>query len=68
MKKIFDVKGMHCKSCEMLIKDSLEEASGVKGADVSHIKGTVKVDFDDSKISEDKIRQIIKENGYEVLK
>lgn len=68
LKKTFDVKGMHCKSCEMLIKDSLGEAEGVRKAEASHAKGFVKVDFDETKISEDKIRSMIKKEGYEVAK
>ena len=68
MKKNFKVNGMHCASCEMLVKDSLDEADGVKKAEASYAKGTVSVEFDEAKISEDKIRTIIKKEGYEVLK
>jgi copper chaperone CopZ len=52
----------------MLIKDSLGEAEGVRKAEASHAKGFVKVDFDEARISEDKIRSIIKKEGYEVAK
>jgi copper chaperone CopZ len=68
MKKMFDVKGMHCKSCEILIKDSLEEAGGVRDVVASHAKGFVKVDFDESKISQEKLMLIIRNEGYEVAK
>ncbi len=68
MKRKFDVNGMHCKSCEMLIKDSLEEADGVRNVTVSHAKGFVNVEFDESKISEEKIMSIIRNEGYEVAK
>jgi copper chaperone CopZ len=68
MKKIFRAKGMHCHSCEMLVKDSLEEADGVRSAKASYEKGTVEVDFDESKINDEKIREIITNEGYEVLK
>ena len=63
----YNVKGMHCKSCEMLIKDSLEEMDGVQNVDVSHEKGYVKVTFDDKKLKEDKIKSAIKNEGYEVI-
>jgi len=67
MKKIIvNVKSMHCKSCEMLIKESLEESDGVKNVEVSHEKGTAKVVFDESKINEEKIKRIINNEGYEV--
>jgi copper chaperone CopZ len=68
MKKDFVVKGMHCKSCEMLIEDSLEEQDGVNSVQASHAKGFVSVDFDESKISEEKIKSVIKAEGYEVSK
>jgi copper chaperone len=68
LKKIFDVKGMHCNSCEILIKDSLSEVDGVKHVKVSHAKGTLTVKFDEAKVSEDQIMSIIRKEGYEVLK
>ncbi len=67
MKKTFKVKGMHCPSCEMLVKDSLEDEEGINNAELSHKKGTAMVDFDDSKIDENKIKSIIKDEGYEVM-
>jgi copper chaperone len=56
------INGMHCPSCEMLIKDSLDDV-GVK-AEVSHKSNSANVEFDEKKISIDKIKSIIKENGY----
>ena len=59
-------KGMHCPSCEILVKDSLEESEGVNKADVNHKSGEVKVNFNESKIKESKIKEIINKEGYEV--
>ena len=67
MKKIFNVKGMHCNSCEIMIKDSLSEVNGVKHVKASHAKGTVMVKFDEAKVSEDQIMSIIRKEGYDVL-
>jgi len=58
-------KGMHCPSCEMLVKDSLEDLDGVEKAEADFKSGIVSVDFDDSKIGLDKIKSIIKEEGYD---
>ena len=63
--KEFKVKGMHCKSCEMLINDSLEDL-GVNSVTSSHEKGRVKGDLKENKINEDKIIEVIKEEGYKV--
>lgn len=65
MKTFFlKVKGMHCKSCEMLVQDSLEEI-GV-GTEASHEKGEIKVTFDETKTSLNEIEKIIEKEGYRV--
>jgi copper chaperone CopZ len=67
MKKIkLKVKGMHCKSCEMLIKDSLSELKGVSDTRVDHKQGYVIVEFDENMASIADIKKIIKNEGYEV--
>ena len=65
MKKIqLKIKGMHCASCEVLIQDALEEV-GAK-AKVDSKMGTARIDYDEKKLTEEKIRQIIKKEGYVV--
>ncbi len=67
MKKTkFNVKGMHCKSCEMLLSDALEDLQGVKKIQASADKGIVSVEFDDKIVSENDILSIIKMQGYEI--
>lgn len=66
MEKTFKVKGMHCNSCEMLIKDALEETDGVNSASASFSKGFVNVEFDQSKIDEKSIKKIIADEGFGV--
>lgn len=66
MEKKIKVKGMHCKSCEVLIQDSLSDI-GVKSK-VNHKTGEVLIDFDPKKVKIEDIYKSIKENGYEVLK
>jgi len=63
-KKEIKINGMHCKSCEMLIKDELMEL-GVKECEIDHKSGKAKLTFDDS-ISLDSIKSIIKKQGYGV--
>jgi len=65
-KTTIKIKGMHCPSCEMLIKDILEDEEGVIKADLSHKNGTAIIEFEDQKISIDKIKDIIKKENYEV--
>ena len=66
MKKLnLKVKGMHCTSCEILIKEELEEA-GAKDVQVSVRKGTVQATIDEKKLSEAKVKLIIEKEGYSV--
>jgi copper chaperone len=62
MKKTLKVKGMHCKSCEMLITDALDDI-GVQ-AKVNVKTGDVIVDYDESKTSLADIKKVLKEEGY----
>jgi copper chaperone CopZ len=64
MKAKINVKRMHCTSCEMLIKDALED-KGVT-AKASRETNTVDVNFDEKKISLKEIKAEIKKQGFEV--
>lgn len=65
MKKInLKISGMHCKSCEVLISDALLEA-GAKKVAVDSKKSIATIEFDES-LSEEKIKQIIRKEGYQV--
>ena len=66
MKKInVKIKGMHCKSCSMLIEDSLEDI-GVKKSTINDKTGVAIIEFDESKVSIEEIKIAIKEEGYKV--
>ena len=58
------VKGMHCSSCEILIKSSLEDL-GID-AQVNHKKGEVILKNVDAKVDLKKVYKAIEENGYTV--
>lgn len=59
-----NVKGMHCKSCEAIITESIGELPGVKKAKADSAKGEVNVEYEESKISLDKIKETIIKEGY----
>ncbi len=59
-------KGMHCTSCETLIREALEELDGVSKAEVSFKTGVVSVNFDDKKVTENDIIEIIEIEGYNI--
>lgn len=66
-KTTLQVKGMHCTSCEVLIKDSLEETGAIKNISISHKTGKLSLDFDPKKITLKKIKEIVKGEGYDSI-
>jgi len=64
-RKNISIKGMHCRSCEMLITDSVMEIDGVSKIKVDHAKGFGEVEFDPRKTDIKKIMSVVKEQGYE---
>jgi len=60
-------RGMHCKSCEQLLKQSLGEIQGVNKVSASYESGEVFVGFDKDKITEEDLMELIKMQGYELL-
>jgi len=63
MKKLnLTIKGMHCKSCAKLIESELQDK--VKTIQVQE-SGKALVEFDETKITENQIKSIIKELGYQ---
>ena len=62
IQKSYKISGMDCASCASLIELDLEDA-GVK-ATCSYHKETLSVEFDEGKISEDKIHEVVKTGGY----
>lgn len=64
MSKInFQVQGMHCNSCEMLIKDELSEIAGAKDPQIDFKTGIGSLLLDTAKSSPDMILEAIKRAG-----
>ena len=60
-----NVTGMMCGHCEAHVNKAVKEAFGVEDVISSHEKGTTVIHAPE-KLDEDKIREVIKEAGYEV--
>jgi len=60
----FQVKGMHCQSCETLIKDELSDLGKVKDVVISHKTGKGSLVVTGKKITDEKIIEAIKAAGY----
>lgn len=59
------IEGMSCHSCEINIEAALKTVEGVRSVYVDATKGEAQMAFDDSVTSLDKIRDRIKDAGYE---
>ncbi|OGG04192.1 hypothetical protein A2Z33_03490 [Candidatus Gottesmanbacteria bacterium RBG_16_52_11] len=62
IKKTLKVGDMHCTSCALMIEAELEDA-GVK-ARCSYADQTLDVEYDESRVSLDTIREAVKKAGY----
>lgn len=66
MKKIIQIKWMHCISCEMLLEKELKNIKDINLIMVSHKKGVIEVEY---KTESDykKIVKIIEKNNFKVI-
>lgn len=63
--KTFHVKGMHCPSCEMLLKDAIGDLGlGVKSADAK--SGKIEVELK-SQADISRVKKAIEAEGYSVI-
>jgi copper chaperone CopZ len=66
MKSEFHIKGMHCASCAVDIKETLELTAGVHTADVTFNGQTANVDFDERVVQSQTLIKQIQDLGYQV--
>lgn len=65
MKQTIKIKGMHCRSCEILIEEKLAEIPEIKHTKVSYRSKTAEI-ISVKPVDESKIRKKIEEAGYEI--
>jgi len=61
-----NVEGITCGGCEKSIRNALLERSGVKEVNASHETGVVAIDYDDSQIQQEQLKQAIEDAGFDV--
>jgi copper chaperone len=68
MEKVcLNVNGMSCEHCVRSVKNALSALDGIGDVDVDLEKKIVTVEFDASRITIDIIKNVIDEEGYEVV-
>lgn len=63
-KQVFKVKGMHCSACVMTLEGLEDELPGVRSLKVSLHKERAEIEYDETKISEEAIRNAFEREGY----
>jgi Cu+-exporting ATPase len=61
------ITGMHCAACAQIIQKALSKAEGVTDARVNLTTETAYVAYDDEQTSEEKLKGVIKNTGYDVI-
>ena len=64
-KTIIPIKGMHCRSCEILIAEKLEEIPNIKNAQVSYRKSQALI-YSTKPLDMHVVEVAVQEAGYEV--
>jgi copper chaperone len=66
MTTTLQVQGMTCGHCKMAVTNALQELDGVKRVEVHLEEGTVDVEFDETKVHLEQLKEAIEDQGYDV--
>ena len=67
VKETYPVIGMSCASCVRNVETALNKTKGVIDANVNFASEKVTIEYDDEIISIDKLSDIVKSRGYELI-
>jgi mercuric transport protein len=61
------VEGMHCKMCSASVAKALKATDGVEKVEVNDAKGEAVIQYDDQKVTEAKLREVINGTGFKAV-
>ena len=61
------VEGMKCAKCSSSVTKALKATEGVESAEVSSEKGEAVIKYDDAKLDEAKLREVINSTGFKAV-
>ncbi len=64
---IYKVKGMFCNTCEDRIQKCLSSIDGIKNVKADYTKEEVSIEYDESKVHIDLLKEKIDDLGYELI-
>jgi len=62
------IAGMHCASCAQTIEKALNKTKGVKKANINFATEKATIEYDEDKINQEELENVIKKIGYKVVK
>ncbi|MFA6973316.1 MAG: heavy metal translocating P-type ATPase [Parcubacteria group bacterium] len=65
-KLVLKVTGMTCASCALNNEKALTKTKGILNANVNFASKKALVEYDDSLLSEDQVKKVIRDNGYDI--
>lgn len=65
MKQKFNVKGMTCAACQSHVYNAVSKIDGISKCEVNLLTNSMTVEYDESRCTNDKIIQAVKNSGYE---
>ncbi len=64
MRTIIKVTGMSCAGCRASVENALRRVAGVSAVSVSLEKGEAAVEFDEGKVSAERLKAAVEKAGY----
>jgi copper chaperone CopZ len=61
------IEGMHCNMCSASVTKALKATAGVEKVEVSSEKGVAMIQYDDEKVTEAKLREVINGTGFKAV-
>ena len=61
------VEGMRCAKCSSSVSKALKATEGVEEAQVSSEKGEAVIKYDDQKLTETQLREVINKTGFKAV-
>jgi copper chaperone CopZ len=67
IKKTFKIPNMTCSNCAMKLESLEDDLDGVKEINASYHRLEMVIEFDESKLTEEKIVAAVKKKGYHAV-
>jgi len=64
---MLNIKGMSCAHCKAAVTNALNELQGVQMVEVDLEQGKANVTYDASKVTIEKMKEAVEEQGYDVV-